>query len=179
MTEVEVAVPDGVFPGMEFTLSYEGTELTVVCPDGVGPGDPINLTIDVPAAGGGGTPGTQAVNIVVPDGCFPGMEFTVDFEGTPYNIAVPDGTGPGQEITIELPASGGGAEAPAQMEVTDEMYEEAFKKASKGFTKPDPDLLRYALVLRRRMSCSSAAPDAPPCPAACVGRARLPGWAVC
>ena len=50
MTEVTVAVPDGVYAGDEFTLEYEGTTLTVVCPDGCGPGDEINLSIDLPPA---------------------------------------------------------------------------------------------------------------------------------
>lgn len=146
MTEVTVTVPDGVFEGEEFTLEYAGTQLSVVCPPGCQPGDPINLTVDVPQ------PQTTAVNIVVPDGCFAGDEFNVDFDGQNFQIAVPDGCGSGMEITVELPASRGSASGRGSlgdgggMVVTDEMYDEAFKKASRMGSKPDPDILRWALT---------------------------------
>ena len=142
MTEVTVTVPDGVYAGQEFTLEYEGTQLSVICPDGCGPGDAINLSINLPPGGAA----ARSVNVVVPDGCFPGMEFTVEFEGTAFNIAVPDGVGPGMELTVEVPA----AEAPpAAMEVTDEMVDEAFRRAKSRMVsgKPDVDILRWCLVL--------------------------------
>ena len=36
-------------------------------------------------------------------GCWPGMEFTVDFEGRAFNITVPDGCEPGMPLTVEVP----------------------------------------------------------------------------
>ena len=133
---VVVTVPDGVYEGHEFTMEYKGQSLTVVCPDGCGPGDDINLTIDLP-----GGAAAKSVIVVVPDGCYPGDEFTVDFDGTSFNIAVPDGVGPGQEITVEVPSQS----EPAGIVVTDAMFNEAFKKASRMGSKPDADLLRWAL----------------------------------
>ena len=47
---------------------------------------------------------TTSVEIVVPDGCSAGMDFTVEWGGTSYNITVPDGVTAGQLLTIELPA---------------------------------------------------------------------------
>jgi hypothetical protein len=137
MTEVTVQVPDGVYEGMEFTLEYEGTALSVVCPAGCGPGDEINLQIDVPP-GGGAAP--QSVQVVVPDGCYAGSVFTVEFDGTSFDITVPDGCGPGMEITVDVPNS-----APQGLVVTDEMIDEAHLKASRMGNKPDADVLRWAL----------------------------------
>ena len=101
-TTVTVTVPDGINAGDEFVLEYDGQQLSVVCPDGCAGGDEINL--EVPAGNGGGG-GAQVVEITVPDGCFPGMEFTVAFEGKEFNIAVPDGVSPGEAIQVEVPAS--------------------------------------------------------------------------
>ena len=47
---------------------------------------------------------TTSVQTMVPDGCSPGMDFTVEWGGTSYNITVPDGVTAGQLLTIELPA---------------------------------------------------------------------------
>eukprot|EP00322_Chrysochromulina_rotalis_P007648 CAMPEP_0115858708 /NCGR_PEP_ID=MMETSP0287-20121206/16238_1 /TAXON_ID=412157 /ORGANISM="Chrysochromulina rotalis, Strain UIO044" /LENGTH=277 /DNA_ID=CAMNT_0003312983 /DNA_START=98 /DNA_END=931 /DNA_ORIENTATION=+ len=133
MTEVCVTVPDGVYEGDEFTLEYEGTMLTVVCPNDCGPGDAINLQIDVPAKQ------QNTVLIIIPDGCYPGDEFTVDFDGKSFSIGVPDGCEPGMEISVEVPSDDSG------MVVTDAMFEEAFKKASRMGNKPDVDILRWCL----------------------------------
>jgi hypothetical protein len=101
-TMVTVTVPDGVYAGNEFMLEFDGQQLTVTCPDGCGPGDAINL--EVPAGDGGGGDGApQMVEITVPEGCFAGMEFTVEFEGRQFNITTPDGCGPGDAIQIEVP----------------------------------------------------------------------------
>ena len=141
MTEVTLTVPDGVYGGDEFTLEYEGTTLSVVCPAGCRPGDAVNLTVDVPPAN------NNTVSVTVPDNVYEGEEFTVEFDGQAFNIAVPAGCGPGMEITVEVPssrgsrASGGGS----GIVVTEAMYDEAFKKASRMGNKPDPDILRWAL----------------------------------
>ena len=77
----------------------------MVCPEGCGPGDEINL--EIPAASGGAgsgdAPPPSTVEVTIPDGCFPGMEFTVDFNGRTFNIAVPDGCEPGQPLQVEVP----------------------------------------------------------------------------
>ena len=146
MTEVTVTVPDGVYEGDEFNLEYEGTTLSVICPPGCQAGDAINLQIDLPPPEENG-----AVTVVVPDGCFPGSEFTVEFDGQAFNVAVPDGCEPGMEITVEVPRSRSSTRvsrvsvAAEGMMVTEEMYEEAVKKASRMGNKPDPDILRWAL----------------------------------
>ena len=139
MTEVTVAVPDGVYAGDEFTLEYEGTTLTVVCPDGCGPGDEINLSIDLPPAedGGGGGSAAQQVTIVVPDGCYPGDEFTVEFDGKAFNICVPDGCEPGMELTVDVPAAEEApAPAPAPAPASKDKYREmnipSYKGSSSG-----------------------------------------------
>ena len=44
------------------------------------------------------------IDVVVPEGCFPGMEFAVSVEGATFNVTVPDGVSPGDMITVEEPA---------------------------------------------------------------------------
>ena len=66
-------------------------------------------------------------------------------------MAVPDGCEPCMEITVEVPRSRSSTRvsrvsvAAEGMMVTEEMYEEAVKKASRMGNKPDPDILRWAL----------------------------------
>eukprot|EP00964_Phaeocystis_antarctica_P029287 scaffold16502_cov63-Phaeocystis_antarctica.AAC.2 len=91
---------------MEFTVEWGDTSYNITVPDGVGAGQ--LLMIELPALGeetGATHPtgGMQPVEIVVPDGCTPGMEFTVEWGGVSYSIAVPEGVWPGQPLTIELP----------------------------------------------------------------------------
>ena len=47
----------------------------------------------------------------MPDGGYPGMEFTVEYEGRSFNVAVPEGCEPGMPLSVEVPAgdSGGGS----------------------------------------------------------------------
>ena len=109
-TTVEVVVPDGLSPGDEFNVEFDGTSFSIVVPAGAAGGQP--LALELPAS----TPqptGTTSVEIVVPDGLTPGDEFTVEWGGTSYSIAVPDGVASGQALTIELPELPGGAEEPA------------------------------------------------------------------
>ena len=80
--------------------------------------------------------------MAVPAGCYPGDEFTVEFDGQAFNIAVPDGVRPGQEITVTVPDTGGGG----GMAVTDELFAEALERGSARGQKPDQDLLRWALT---------------------------------
>lgn len=116
-TTVTVTVPDGVYAGDGFVIEFDGQQLSVTCPDGCGPGDAINLEVPAGDGSGGGGSGAQMVEITVPDGCFEGMEFTVEFEGRQFNITTPDGCGPGDAIQIEVPpaddAPGGPPPPPA------------------------------------------------------------------
>jgi hypothetical protein len=41
------------------------------------------------------------IDVVVPEGCTPGMEFAVSIEGTTFNVTVPDDVSPGETITVE------------------------------------------------------------------------------
>ena len=113
-TMVTVTVPDGVYEGQEFILEYEGQQLAVCCPDGCGPGSDINLEVPVATgAPGGDHAAPQLVDVVVPDGCYAGMEFTVDFDGQSFNITVPEGLNPGEMLTVEVPAAGNSNPPPA------------------------------------------------------------------
>lgn len=108
---IEVAIPDGVGPGEEFLVEFNGTQFNIAVPDGCGPGDAIQ--VEVP--GGAEEPateappeqpaGTQLIEIVIPDGVGPGEEFLVEFDGTQFNIAVPDGCESGMAIQVEVPSS--------------------------------------------------------------------------
>ena len=57
------------------------------------------------------------IDVVVPEGCFPGMVFAVSVEGTTFNVTVPYGVSPGEMITVEEPA-GGGSTPPIEVEGT-------------------------------------------------------------
>ena len=97
MQTVEVYVPDGVAAGDAFVVEYEGQQLTVECPHGCTAGDTINIEIDVPKSS------TQQVEVVIPDGCVPGTDFTVEHAGSSFTITVPDGCAPGQALVVEVP----------------------------------------------------------------------------
>jgi len=47
--QVDVAVPEGVSPGMALSIEYLGTVHQVVVPDGFGPGTTLRVNIEVPA----------------------------------------------------------------------------------------------------------------------------------
>ena len=85
MTVLEVAVPDGIGPGDDFVIQFEGLDLSVQCPDGCKAGDAITIDVDVPSQASA----QPQVEVVIPDGCLPGMQFTVDFDGRSFDIAVP------------------------------------------------------------------------------------------
>mmetsp|Transcript_7037 Transcript_7037/g.18505 ORF Transcript_7037/g.18505 Transcript_7037/m.18505 type:complete len:280 (-) Transcript_7037:555-1394(-) len=107
---IEIAIPDGVGPGEEFLVDFNGTQFNIAVPDGCGPGDTIQVEVpggaEEPAADAPPEqPATQLIEIVIPDGVGPGEEFLVEFDGTQFNIAVPDGCGPGMAIQVEVPSS--------------------------------------------------------------------------
>ena len=101
---VAVTVPDGVYAGQEFYLIFNGMQIPVICPQGCGPGMNINLELDVSGFGGVGPNGSpqQQVQVTVPDGCFAGMFFTVDFGSGPFNVEVPEGYGPGMTFPVNM-----------------------------------------------------------------------------
>ena len=101
---LDVCIPDGLRAGDTFQCEAEGQVFDIAVPEGCGGGQ--ILQVDLPVES---TPSTEevlqeqltAVEIVVPEGCMPGMDFAVEWGGLSYNIAVPDGVWPGQPITIE------------------------------------------------------------------------------
>ena len=128
-TSVEIVVPDGCSAGMDFLVEWGGTSYNITVPDGVTAGQ--LLTIELPAlqeetAATHSTSGMQPVVFVVPDGCTPGMEFTVEWGGVSYTIAVPEGVWPGQPLTIELP------ELPAEPAPSIQEEEEDFVPEAAG-----------------------------------------------
>ena len=105
-TSVEIVVPEGCTAGAEFSVEWGGASYTITVPDGVAPGEP--LALELPAldeeAAATQPADTTPVEIVVPEGCTTGMDFSVEWGGVSYSIAVPEGVCPGQLLTIELPA---------------------------------------------------------------------------
>ena len=95
---VSVAVPDGCMPGDSFTVNFEGQDFVLIVPDGVHFGELIE--VELPVNGG---VGDVTIMVVIPDGCYEGMEFTVDFDGRQFNIGVPKGCGAGDEIEVAVP----------------------------------------------------------------------------
>jgi len=101
---LEVTVPDGLYPGDPMSIAVGDEEFTITVPDGVYGGDPIDVDLPVsePPPDEGSAP--TSVMIVIPDGCWPGDEFTVEFNGRSFNIGVPDGCEPGMELQVEVPS---------------------------------------------------------------------------
>jgi len=102
MEDVEVEIPDGCYPGDLFTVcTADGQELDVEVPLDCEPG--MLLTVALPLVQPAGE--QNVVEVVVPDGCFAGMEFTVEFNGQTFNVTVPDGCIPGDPIVVEVPTA--------------------------------------------------------------------------
>ena len=40
------------------------------------------------------------IDVEIPEGCYEGMEFTIDFEGRPLDLVVPNGFGPGMVMDV-------------------------------------------------------------------------------
>jgi hypothetical protein len=107
MVLVELTVPDGIREGEEFLVEFASQSLYVACPAGCGPGDLIAVEIDVPTDDeGGAAQQLEAVEVVVPDGVYPGMEFTIDLaDGRQINIVCPPECEPGVPIVVDVPAA--------------------------------------------------------------------------
>lgn len=49
-------------------------------------------------------PAPVLIDVVIPAGCYPGIEFTVDYEGREFATIVPQGLRAGDTMTLELPS---------------------------------------------------------------------------
>ena len=98
---LEVCVPDGIAAGEEFIIEFAGLSLSVNCPAGCGAGDTIQIEVDAPESA---ETQQQQVEVVIPEGCFPGSEFAVTFGENEFCIAVPDGCEPGMAILVDVPS---------------------------------------------------------------------------
>ena len=106
MVLLQVEVPAGLYSGDDMTINYQGQDFSVVVPDGVAAGMLIELDLPVgepsePVAEE--NPTTEQVQIVIPDGLWPGDPFVVTTAAGDFEIAVPDGCGPGDTIEVTLP----------------------------------------------------------------------------
>jgi hypothetical protein len=111
----EVLVPTGCAPGDIFQVHVNKTVFDITVPEGCGEGSNINLELPLgelshlqlddndPAAVV--APEAAAVEVEVPDGCFPGDEFLVQTqEGQTLTVVVPPGGSPGTRLEVMLPA---------------------------------------------------------------------------
>ena len=106
MPSVEIAVPDGCYPGDIFVVTgAEGQELEVAVPDGCGPGTLLSVDLPDAAPSNGDAAGeTEQMIIEVPAGLSPGDVMAVSTAwGGEFEISVPDGVGPGDQIEVTLP----------------------------------------------------------------------------
>ena len=104
-------VPAGLYPGDDMAISYDGQDFSVVVPDGVTAGMLIELDLPVGAPSAPvaqDAPTTEQVQIIIPDGLWPGDPFMVMAAAGEFEIVVPDGCGPGDtiEVTLPLPPAG-------------------------------------------------------------------------
>lgn len=104
---VEVTVPDGIVAGDDFLLQFEGLELSVTCPSGCSAGDAIQIEVDVAESANAQQQQQEQLEVTVPDGCFPGSTFSVEFGNSTFDVTVPEGCEPGSAIVIEVPAANG------------------------------------------------------------------------
>lgn len=84
-------------------ISYGGTEFTLCVPDGVSAGDTIDVDLPMDAGGTHEDVPPSPCTVIVPDGCYPGDEFTVELDGRTFNVGVPEGCGPGDAIVVDPP----------------------------------------------------------------------------
>ena len=106
---LQVCVPDGLQSGDTFTCEAEGQAFEISVPEGCCGGQVLEVdlpvvqeTLSTPEVQES-SPGMTLVEIVVPDGCYPGMEFSVQWGENEFTLAVPEGCEPGQPISVELP----------------------------------------------------------------------------
>lgn len=100
MPTIEVCVPENVLAGDSFLVEFEGQQISAVCPKGCLPGS--ILSIDWAPYAQEALP--ELIEVTVPDGYRPGMEFPVLFEGHEFNVMVPEGCEAGAAVIVERPA---------------------------------------------------------------------------
>lgn len=103
---LNVCVPDGLLSGDTFTCEAEGQSFDISVPEGCCGGQVLEVdlpvvqeTLSTPAV----SPGMTLVEIIVPDECYSGMEFAVQWGENEFTLNVPEGCEPGQLISVELP----------------------------------------------------------------------------
>lgn len=116
--ELEVEIPPGSYPGSDLVVStLDNRELIVTIPDGKGPGDMLLVTVPITEFHDGSctptgsigalqssqVPSCSKVEVTIPDGCFTGMEFTVELNGLCFGVVVPEGCGPGVLLQVDVP----------------------------------------------------------------------------
>ena len=112
---LQVCVPDGLLSGDLFTCEAEGQSFDVSVPEGCCGGQVLEVDLpvvqetpscqDMPLGDvlAEASPGMTLVELVVPEECYPGMEFCVQWGENEFTLAVPEGCEPGQLISVELP----------------------------------------------------------------------------
>lgn len=79
------------------TVSFE-----ITIPDRLRPGDTFKMA--APKCGQALTK-REGVQVMVPDGCYPGDQLTVEVDGKIFNVEVPDGCHPGETFPVTAPNS--------------------------------------------------------------------------
>ena len=94
---IETCVPDGLRAGDEFICEVESRTFHVCVPEGSAGGSMIQ--VDLPTEEELDT----LVEVVVPNGCWPGDWFQVQYDGMDFEIAVPEMSAPGDVVKVQLP----------------------------------------------------------------------------
>ena len=100
MPLIEVAVPQGAFPGMSLSVGLpDGRIVEVSVPQGVAPGQTMQVRVpEQPRAS------MQLIEVAVPRGAFPGMSFSVGLpDGRIVEVSVPQGVAPGEKMQVRVP----------------------------------------------------------------------------
>mgnify|MGYP006145811185 CR=1 FL=1 len=97
MSEHEIVVPPGCSPGDELVVEVGGSQFFVTVPVGVAAGEvlPVSLPLRPMAQ--------EVVEVVVPEGCWPGDVFLVSHDSMVFEVTTPDGAGPGMVVSVECP----------------------------------------------------------------------------
>jgi len=107
MSEHEIVVPPGCSPGDEVVVEVGGSQFFVTVPVGVAAGEVLPVSLPP-------RPMAQiVVQVVVPEGCWPGDVFLVSHDGVQFEVTTPDGAGPGMAVSVECPGQQQQQEAPS------------------------------------------------------------------
>jgi hypothetical protein len=118
---LDLVIPDGVAAGESFDVDVgDGSLFSVLVPKGCSAGDCITVSVHAEEQEEQQLDGTeiQSVEVVIPEGVFPGHSFEVETaSGHVFAVVAPDASYPGLNILVELevPTSGG---VPRQLSAT-------------------------------------------------------------